>query len=83
MTVRFAVRSVLAEPVVSLSRLMELKTGDVIPISLGPEVPVMVGGDQLGMGTVGTANGRAAVQLTSLARSAEGLAQNFHEGHAE
>ncbi|MFN3676502.1 MAG: flagellar motor switch protein FliM [Sphingomonas pseudosanguinis] len=83
MTVRFPVRSVLAEPVVSLSRLMELKTGDVIPISFGPEVPVMVGGDLLGMGTVGTANGRAAVQLTSLARSAEGLAQSFHEGPVE
>lgn len=77
MTVRFPVRSVLAEPVVSLSRLMELKTGDVIPISFGPEVPVMVGGDLLGMGTVGTANGRAAVQLTSLARSVEGLARSY------
>ncbi|MET4897753.1 FliM/FliN family flagellar motor switch protein [Sphingomonadaceae bacterium jetA1] len=80
MTVRFPVRSVLAEPVVSLHHLIELKIGDVIPISFGPEVPVMVGGDLLGMGTVGTANGRAAVQLTSLARSADGLTQNFHEG---
>ena len=82
MTVRFPVRSVLAEPVVSLSRLMELKTGDVIPISFGPEVPVMVGGDLLGMGTVGTANGRAAVQLTSLNRTVEGLAR-AHEGFEE
>ncbi|WP_347094043.1 flagellar motor switch protein FliM [Sphingomonas parapaucimobilis] len=82
MTVRFPVRSVLAEPVVSLSRLMELKIGDVIPISFGPEVPVMVGGDLLGMGTVGTANGRAAVQLTSLNRSVEGLAR-AHEGFEE
>ncbi|WP_454278828.1 flagellar motor switch protein FliM [Sphingomonas sp. Marseille-Q8236] len=79
MTVRFPVRSVLAEPVVSLSRLMDLKIGDVIPISFGPEVPVMVGGDLLGMGTVGTANGRAAVQLTSLNRSIDGLAR-AHEG---
>ncbi|WP_343526603.1 flagellar motor switch protein FliM [Sphingomonas sp.] len=82
MTVRFPVRSVLAEPVVSLQRLMELKTGDVIPISFGPEVPVMVGGDLLGMGTVGTANGRAAVQLTSLNRSLDGLAPAY-EGPAE
>ncbi|MEK9211198.1 flagellar motor switch protein FliM [Sphingomonas sp. 2378] len=79
MTVRFPVRSVLAEPVVPLSRLMDLKIGDVIPISFGPEVPVMVGGDLLGMGTVGTANGRAAVQLTTLNRSIEGLAR-AHEG---
>lgn len=71
MGVRFPVRSVLAEPVVSLARLMELKPGDVIPISLGPDVPVMVGGDRLGTGTVGTSNGRAAVRLVTLARSPE------------
>src|SRR3546814_5635481 len=32
MTVKFPVRSVLAEPVISLARLMELKEGDVITI---------------------------------------------------
>jgi flagellar motor switch protein FliM len=68
MAVRFPVRSVLAEPVVPLSTLMALKVGDVIPVDLGGEVPVMVGGDRLGTGTVGTSNGRAAVLLTSLAR---------------
>jgi flagellar motor switch protein FliM len=68
MGVRFPVRSVLAEPLVPLSLLMDLKPGDVIPISFGPEVPVMVGADRLGSGTVGTSNGRAAVRLTSLAR---------------
>src|SRR3546814_20721017 len=48
MTVKFPVRSVLAEPVISLARLMELKEGDVIPISFGPEVPVMIGTDRFG-----------------------------------
>lgn len=66
MDVRFGVRSVLAEPMVSLSMLMELKPGDVIPISVGGDVPVMVGGDRLGAGTVGTSNGRAAIKLTSI-----------------
>jgi len=66
MNVRFPVRSVLAEPTVPLSRLMNLVVGDVIPLSIGPTVPVMVGGDRLGTGTVGTSNGRAAVQLVSL-----------------
>lgn len=66
MHVRFPVRSVLAEPTVPLSRLMNLVVGDVIPLSIGPTVPVMVGGDRLGTGTVGTSNGRAAVQLVSL-----------------
>ena len=67
MGVRFPVRSVLAEPVVPLSMLMELKAGDVIPIAIAPDVPVMVGRDRLGCGTVGTSNGRAAIRLTSLA----------------
>ena len=66
MDVRFGVRSVLAEPMVSLSMLMALKAGDVIPISVGGDVPVMVGGDRLGAGTVGTSNGRAAIKLTSI-----------------
>lgn len=68
MGVRFPIRATLAEPVVPLSRLANLKPGDVIPISFGPEVPVMVGTDRLGTGTVGAANGRAAVRLSSLAR---------------
>ena len=68
MNVRFPIRSVLAEPVVRLSMLMNLKEGDVIPISFGSEVPVMVGNDCLGRGTVGTSNGHAAVRLTSIAR---------------
>ncbi len=74
MAVRFPVRSVLAEPVVPLARLMELKEGDVIPISIDANVPVMVGRDRLGHGTVGTANGRAAIRLTSIAIP-EGLDQ--------
>lgn len=69
MGVRFPVRSVLAEPVISLAKLMELKVGDVIPISFGAAVPVMVGRDRLGAGTVGTSNGQAAIQLTQIARS--------------
>jgi flagellar motor switch protein FliM len=66
MGVTFPVRSVLAEPVVPLGRLLELKAGDVIPIDFGAEVPVMVAARRLGTGLVGTANGRAAVRLTSL-----------------
>ena len=72
MGVKFPVRSVLAEPVVPLSVLMNLQPGDVIPITFGTDVPVMVGGDQLGTGTVGTSNGHAAIRLTQLA-SLEGL----------
>lgn len=72
MAVRFPVRSVLAEPVVPLQLLLNLKPGDVIPITVAADVPVMVGRDRLGAGTVGTSNGRAAIRLTQLARI-EGL----------
>ena len=78
MNVTFPVRSVLAEPVVPLSLLMNLKAGDVIPISFGANVPVMVGGGCLGAGTVGVSNGQAAVRLTSLSHdpcSVEGPVQ--------
>lgn len=66
MGVKLPVRSVLAEPVVPLSLLLDLKAGDVIPVDFGPEVPVMVAERRLGTGLVGTANGRAAVRLTQL-----------------
>ena len=72
MAVKFPVRSVLAEPVVPLQLLLNLKPGDVIPITVTADVPVMVGRDCLGAGTVGTSNGRAAIRLTHLARI-EGL----------
>lgn len=71
MGVTFPVRSVLAEPVIPLAQLMELKVGDVIPVSFGTDVPVMVGADRLGTGTVGTSNGRAAIRLTNIMRKDE------------
>jgi flagellar motor switch protein FliM len=72
MTVKFPVRSVLAEPIVPIQMLMSLKPGDVIPITIAPDVPVMVGNNRLGCGTVGTSNGFAAIKLTSLAHLDEG-----------
>lgn len=66
MAVPLEVRSVLAEPMIPLARLLDLKAGDVIPIEFGAEVPVMVASQRLGTGLVGTANGRAAVRMTSL-----------------
>ncbi len=74
MTVTFPVRSVLAEPVISLARLMQLKEGDVIPITIAADVPVMVARGRLGTGTVGTSNGRAAIRLNHMTPSAEEFA---------
>lgn len=64
MALRLPVRSVLAEPMVPVSTLMALKLGDVIPLSFGADVPVMVGRQKIGFGTVGTANGHAAIKMT-------------------
>ncbi|KQN92372.1 flagellar motor switch protein FliM [Sphingomonas sp. Leaf231] len=64
MAVRLPVRSVLAEPSIPLSRLLDLKEGDVIPISFGADVPIVIGGVALGLGTVGTSNGRAAIRIS-------------------
>ncbi|HEX8420937.1 MAG TPA: flagellar motor switch protein FliM [Sphingomonas sp.] len=75
MNVRFPVRSVLAEPMVPLQTLIDLKPGDVIPISFAADVPVMVGNDRLGTGTVGISNGFAAVRLTSIAHQDQGQDQ--------
>lgn len=72
MNVRFPIRSVLAEPMVPLQTLIDLKPGDVIPISFAADVPVMVGNDRLGTGTVGISNGFAAVRLTSIAHLDQG-----------
>jgi flagellar motor switch protein FliM len=66
MNVRMPVRSVLAEPVVPLGLLMDLKVGDVLPVELSQEVPVFVAKQRLGTGQVGTANGKAAIKLIAL-----------------
>lgn len=66
MNVKLPVRSVLAEPVIPLSKLMALKPGDVIPISFGPEIPMLVADKIFARGAVGAANGRAALRLNRL-----------------
>lgn len=63
MNVKLPVRSVLAEPVIPLAQLMSLKPGDIIPISFGPEIPLLVSDRRFARGAVGAANGRAAIRL--------------------
>lgn len=69
MDVPLAVRSVLAEPTVKLSILMDLKPGDVIPIELAGDIPLIVTGSRFAHGTVGQANGRTAIRLDRLERT--------------
>lgn len=63
MGVKLPVRSVLAEPVIPLAQLMSLKTGDIIPISFGPEIPLLVSNNRFARGAVGASNGRAAIRV--------------------
>lgn len=61
--VRLPVRSVLARPTLSLSEVLNLKAGDVIPITLAPRVPLLVANRRLAEGTIGEQEGRAALRI--------------------
>jgi flagellar motor switch protein FliM len=63
MGVKLPVRSVLAEPMIPLAQLMSLKAGDIIPISFGPEIPLLVSNNRFARGAVGASNGRAAIRV--------------------
>jgi flagellar motor switch protein FliM len=64
--VSFPVRSVVARPTLSVQELMALKVGDVIPITLSPRVPLIVGNRRLAEGTIGEQEGRAAFQIETI-----------------
>ena len=66
MNVKLPVRSVLAEPVIPLAKLMALQAGDIIPISFGPEVPLLVAENRFARGAGGAANGRAAIRVNRI-----------------
>lgn len=66
--VRLPVRSVLARPELSLSQLVALKPGDVIPITLNPKVPLIVANRRIATGTIGEKDGRAALMIDHVER---------------
>ncbi|MDK2760202.1 MAG: FliM/FliN family flagellar motor switch protein [Sphingopyxis sp.] len=61
--VRMPVRSVLARPEISLVKLLGLEVGDIIPISMPRHVPVTVAGRSFALGSIGEANGNAAIMI--------------------
>lgn len=61
--VRIEARTVLARPELSLSELMQLQPGDIIPVSLTKHVPLIVAGRRIAVGTVGEHDGRAALKI--------------------
>jgi flagellar motor switch protein FliM len=64
--VRIEARTVLARPELSLSELMQLQAGDIIPVSLSKHVPLIVAGRRIALGTVGEHDGRAALKIEKM-----------------
>lgn len=67
---------VLAEFDLTLARLQTLSPGDSIPLTMGRQVPLLVGEKVLAHGSIGTAEDRMAIRLTRfpLPDFAEGFA---------
>ncbi len=64
--IRIEARTVLARPELSLSELMQLQAGDIIPVSLSRHVPLIVAGRRIALGTVGEHDGRAALKIDKM-----------------
>jgi flagellar motor switch protein FliM len=65
--VRLPARTVLARPNVTMSELMALKPGDVIPVHIARSLPLIVGDRIFAHGTIGEQDGRAAFLIEKLA----------------
>ena len=61
--VRMPVRSVLARPEISLVKLLALEVGDIIPLTMPRHMPVTVAGRSFALGSIGEANGNAAIMI--------------------
>ena len=61
--VRIEARTVLARPELNLSELMQLKVGDVIPVSIPALVPLLVEGRTVAVGSIGEQDGKAALKI--------------------
>ncbi|WP_411339968.1 FliM/FliN family flagellar motor switch protein [Sphingopyxis sp. J-6] len=64
--VRLPVRSVLARPEISLVKLLALEVGDIIPLAMPRHVPVTVAGRNFAYGSIGEANGNAAIMIEQI-----------------
>lgn len=64
--IRLPARTVLARPNLSLADLMQLKAGDIIPVTIGRSLPLIVGNRIVAHGTIGEQDGRAAFQIEKL-----------------
>jgi flagellar motor switch protein FliM len=65
-SVSLPVTSVLARPEISVGRMLTLAVGDIIPLTLPRQVPVLVGGRTVASGTLGEVDGRVAINIETL-----------------
>ncbi|MGE4321580.1 MAG: flagellar motor switch protein FliM [Sphingobium sp.] len=66
--IRLPARTVLARPHLSLADLLQLKVGDIIPVTIARNLPLIVGDRIVAHGTIGEQDGRAAFQIEKLAQ---------------
>jgi flagellar motor switch protein FliM len=64
--IRLPAKTVLTRPSLSLNELLNLRNGDVIPVNIPRNVPLIVGNRVLAQGTIGEQNGRAAFMIEKL-----------------
>jgi flagellar motor switch protein FliM len=61
--IRIEARTVLARPELSVSELLQLKVGDVIPVTIPASVPLLVEGRTVALGSIGDQDGKAALRI--------------------
>lgn len=69
--VRLPVRSVLARPEISLVKLLGLEVGDIIPLTISRNVPITVAGRNFATGSIGEANGNAAIMIENIQKGSD------------
>jgi flagellar motor switch protein FliM len=65
--IRLPARSVLARPSLKVNELVALKPGDVIPIHIARQLPLIIGDRVFAHGSIGEQDGRAAFMIEKLA----------------
>ncbi|HEY0327197.1 MAG TPA: FliM/FliN family flagellar motor switch protein [Allosphingosinicella sp.] len=66
--IRIDARTVLARPELSVGELVQLKVGDVIPVSIPAMVPLLVEGRTVALGSIGEQDGKAALKVDKITR---------------
>lgn len=64
--IRLPAKTVLARPSLTLNELLNLKNGDVIPVTIERFLPLLVGNRVLAEGTIGEQSGRAAFMIEKM-----------------